>query len=130
VAASFRFKHLFLCGSLVFHVGDEWTEFFYHKMKPWIHYIPVDSNASIHQIRQDTFKKKIQLKKTCYFRELIQFAMENDDVVWDIAQEGRLFIENHLRMKDVTCYWSLLLKKYAGLLKYEPDLDPELIVIA
>jgi EGF-domain serine glucosyl/xylosyltransferase len=64
------------------------------------------------------------------FRELIQFAMENDDVVWDIAQQGRLFIENHLRMKDITCYWSLLLKNYARLLKYEPDLDPELIVIA
>ncbi|OWR43246.1 O-glucosyltransferase rumi [Danaus plexippus plexippus] len=29
VAASFRLKHLFLCKSLVFHVGDEWLEFFY-----------------------------------------------------------------------------------------------------
>ena len=41
VAASFRFKHLFLCSSLVFHVGEEWLEFFYPAMKPWVHYIPV-----------------------------------------------------------------------------------------
>ena len=40
VAASFRLKHLFLCGSLVFHVGDEWDEFFYAALKPWVHYVP------------------------------------------------------------------------------------------
>lgn len=35
VAASFRYKHLFLCKSLVFHVGDEYTEFFYDSLRPW-----------------------------------------------------------------------------------------------
>ena len=35
VAASFRFKHLFLCRSLVFHVGEEWDEFFYAYLIPW-----------------------------------------------------------------------------------------------
>lgn len=33
VAASFRHKHLFLCRSLVFHVGSEWLEFYYPAMK-------------------------------------------------------------------------------------------------
>lgn len=51
VAASFRFKHLFLCGSLVFHVGNEWIEFFYPRMKPWVHYIPVKKGASKEEIR-------------------------------------------------------------------------------
>lgn len=46
VAASFRHKHLFLCRSLVFHVGDEWTEFYYNAMIPWIHYIPVSKDAN------------------------------------------------------------------------------------
>lgn len=46
VAASFRHKHLFLCESLVFHVGKEWVEFYYNAMKPWIHYIPVPKNAT------------------------------------------------------------------------------------
>lgn len=67
VAASFRFKHLFLCNSVVFHVGNEWLEFFYDSMKPWVHYIPV---------RQDLTDA----------RELINFAIENDDVVRKIAK--------------------------------------------
>ncbi|CAM4490367.1 unnamed protein product [Leuciscus chuanchicus] len=46
VAASFRLKHLFLCGSLVFHVGEEWLEFFYSQLKPWVHYIPVKQDLS------------------------------------------------------------------------------------
>lgn len=36
VAASFRYKHLFLCNSLVFNVFDEkneWIEFFYDNLK-------------------------------------------------------------------------------------------------
>ena len=33
VAASFRLKHLFLCRSLVVHVGDAWQEFFYPALK-------------------------------------------------------------------------------------------------
>ena len=46
----FRFKHLFLCGSTVLHVGDEWMEFFYPVMKPWIHFVPVDAKASQEQL--------------------------------------------------------------------------------
>ncbi|KAF4518703.1 hypothetical protein B566_EDAN013722 [Ephemera danica] len=46
VAASFRFKHLFLCGSLVIHVGSEWLEFFYPAMVPWVHYLPLPTSAS------------------------------------------------------------------------------------
>ena len=46
VAASFRFKHLFFCKSVVFHVGEDWLEFFYPAMKPWVHYIPVKQDLS------------------------------------------------------------------------------------
>ncbi|XP_041348590.1 protein O-glucosyltransferase 1-like [Gigantopelta aegis] len=100
VAASFRFKHLFLCDSLVFHVGDEWLEFFYPAMKPWVHYVPV---------KQDLTD----------VRELLIFAKENDDVVREIAKRGRQFIWNHLKMEDVFCYWEKLLKRYAKLLKFK-----------
>ncbi|XP_067684797.1 protein O-glucosyltransferase 1-like [Haliotis asinina] len=100
VAASFRFKHLFLCNSLVFHVGEAWQEFFYSAMKPWVHYIPVSQTL-------DNVK------------ELIMFAKENDHVVKRIAERGRNFIWDHLRMEDVSCYWEKLLKKYNKLLKFK-----------
>lgn len=101
VAASFRFKHLFLCGSLVFHVGDEWLEFFYPQLKPWVHYIPVQQDLSD-------------------IRELLQFVKDNDDVAQEIAMRGKQFILEHLRMQDVSCYWEKLLTEYSHLLTYKP----------
>lgn len=77
VAASFRLKHILLCKSLIFHVGDEWLEFFYVILKPWIHYIPIKANAN---------------KET--MEELIQFAMEHDDIAKEIAENGYNLIWN------------------------------------
>ncbi|XP_027268485.1 protein O-glucosyltransferase 1 isoform X2 [Cricetulus griseus] len=99
VAASFRFKHLFLCGSLVFHVGDEWVEFFYPQLKPWVHYIPVKTDLSNVQ-------------------ELLQFVKANDDIAQEIAKRGSQFIINHLHMNDITCYWESLLTEYSKFLSY------------
>ncbi|XP_070577537.1 protein O-glucosyltransferase 1-like [Ptychodera flava] len=110
VAASFRLKHLFLCKSLVFHVGEEWLEFFYPALKPWVHYIPVKKDLS------DA-------------RDLIEFAMENDEVAQEIAEQGYNFIHDHLRMKDVECYWRKLLLEYAKLLQYKPKRHRELMLI-
>ncbi|XP_038613738.1 protein O-glucosyltransferase 1 isoform X2 [Tachyglossus aculeatus] len=100
VAASFRFKHLFLCGSLVFHVGAEWLEFFYPQLKPWVHYIPVNADLS-------------------NVRELLQFVKENDGLAREIAERGRRFVTDHLRMADVSCYWETLLTEFARVLTYE-----------
>ncbi|XP_057662574.1 O-glucosyltransferase rumi homolog [Diorhabda carinulata] len=112
VAASFRFKHMFLCKSLVFHVGEEWQEFFYQSLKPWFHYIPIRANAN---------KEEIQ--------ELLDFAVNNDEVAKEIAENGYNFIWNHLKLSDVRCYWKKLIKKYTKLLKYKPILDNTLIEI-
>ncbi|XP_043966018.1 protein O-glucosyltransferase 1 isoform X1 [Gambusia affinis] len=101
VAASFRLKHLFLCGSLVFHVGDEWQEFFYPQLKPWVHFVPVKQDLSD-------------------VRELIQFVKENDSVAQDIASRGQEFILNHLQMGEITCYWEKLLSEFSQLLTYKP----------
>uniref|UniRef100_A0A6Q2XVV2 Glycosyl transferase CAP10 domain-containing protein n=1 Tax=Esox lucius TaxID=8010 RepID=A0A6Q2XVV2_ESOLU len=101
VAASFRLKHLFLCGSLVFHVGEEWLEFFYPQLVPWVHYIPVKQDLSD-------------------LRELLLFVKENDDAAQEIAVRGQRFILDHLRMEDVSCYWERVLTEFGGLLKYRP----------
>ncbi|KAK4301723.1 hypothetical protein Pmani_026154 [Petrolisthes manimaculis] len=112
VAASFRYKHLFLCGSLVFHVGDEWIEFFYPKMKPWVHYIPVQPKTSKDEIR-----------------ELLEFCEANDELVSQVAERGYQFIRDHLRMKEVLCYWRRLLRSYADLLQYDVQRNRQLIEI-
>lgn len=112
VAASFRLKHLFLCKSLVFHVGNEWKEFFYDAMKPWIHYIPIKS-----------YPTKEELKN------MIEFFQKHDDLAESIALKGYRFIWDHLRMKDIECYWEKLLNEYSKLIKYDVKLDERLIEI-
>lgn len=110
VAASFRLKHLFLCKSLVFHVGDEWQEFFYESLKPWVHYIPIKSNPSLEELEK-----------------MLLFFKEHDDLAKEIAERGFNHIWNNLRMKDVSCYWRKLLKSYAKLIKFDVTLDKNLI---
>lgn len=112
VAASFRFKHLFLCRSLVFHVGDEWLEFFYPAMKPWVHFIPVPKNAD----EEELFN-------------LIEFAKEHPDLSQKIADRGASFVKNNLRMLDVGCYWRDLLRKYTEYLTYKVVRDPKLKLV-
>uniref|UniRef100_A0A3Q0SM13 Protein O-glucosyltransferase 1 n=1 Tax=Amphilophus citrinellus TaxID=61819 RepID=A0A3Q0SM13_AMPCI len=102
VAASFRLKHLFLCGSLVFHVGNEWQEFFYPQLKPWVHYIPVKQDLSD-------------------VRELLEFVKENDGIAQEIATRGKEFILSHLQMQDISCYWERLLTEFSQLLTYKPQ---------
>ncbi|KAG7263675.1 hypothetical protein CRUP_031974 [Coryphaenoides rupestris] len=93
VAASFRLKHLFLCGSLVFHVGDEWQEFFYGQLRPWVHYVPLKQDLSD-------------------VRQLLQFVKQHDGIAQDIALRGQRHILDHLKMEDVSCYWEKLLSQF------------------
>uniref|UniRef100_A0A182NCX2 Glycosyl transferase CAP10 domain-containing protein n=1 Tax=Anopheles dirus TaxID=7168 RepID=A0A182NCX2_9DIPT len=112
VAASFRFKHLFLCRSLVFHVGDEWQEFFYPALKPWVHYVPVPVRSSPQQLE-----------------ELIRFFQEHDELARDIADRGYEHVWNNLRIADVECYWKKLLKRYGKLIRYTVERDVSLIEV-
>lgn len=113
VAASFRFKHLFLCGSLVFHVGQDWIEFFYPAMVPWYHYIPVASDAS----KED-------------LTDLLQFARNHPDIAQQIARQGQEFVEQNLRMEDIECYWVRLLRLYSSKLAFIPSKNQDLISVS
>ncbi|XP_068629158.1 O-glucosyltransferase rumi homolog [Battus philenor] len=110
VAASFRFKHLFLCKSLVFHVGEEWLEFFYPSLKPWVHYVPISPKANGDDITK-----------------YIEYFEQNSSLSKEIADLGFQNIWDNLRTKEIKCYWRSLLKNYAKLLKYEVTKDENLI---
>ncbi|XP_067618784.1 O-glucosyltransferase rumi-like [Eurosta solidaginis] len=112
VAASFRFKHLFLCNSLVFHVGNEWNEFFYFAMKPWVHYVPLKSYPSELEIEN-----------------ILKFFIDHDELAREIAKRGRKFILEHLRMQDIECYWKKLVLEYQKLLRFSVQSDPDFILI-
>jgi len=102
VAASFRHRHLFLCKSVVLHVGEEWIEFYYPLMKPWVHYVPIKTDFS------DAAKH-------------LKFIMNNDDIAQRIATAGYDFIMTHLRMEDVAFYWYKLLRDYSKLITWKVE---------
>jgi protein glucosyltransferase len=93
VAASFRLRHLFLCGSLVLHVGSDWIEFFYNRLEPWYHYIPITTD--LHDVEK-----------------ILLFVQNNDRLAGKIARQGRDFIWNYLTMENVELYWKELLLEY------------------
>ncbi|EDW80613.2 uncharacterized protein Dwil_GK11623 [Drosophila willistoni] len=106
ISASFRLRHILLCKSLVLHVGQEWQEFFYSSLKPWIHYVPVGSNASEEDLEG-----------------LILYLRQHDDLAEEIAERGFQFVWQQLRMKDILCYWRQLLQEYAKLLSYNVEME-------
>ena len=109
MAASFRFKHLFLCRSLVFHVGtpgDDFIEFFYEALQPWVHYVPVNEDLSD-------------------LEEKISWAKENDEEARAIAEAGYDFIVRNLTYDDVKEYWRELLSEYSKLLRFDVRKHPD-----
>ncbi len=109
VAASFRLRHVMLCGSAVLHVGQDWLEFFYEDLRPWLHYVPVPEAA-------DAFAEEV--------RHLLEFAKAHDDVMREIGERGADFVWRHLSMDNIACYWRRLLRRYARLLRYKVTLEP------
>ena len=98
VAASFRHKHLFLCGSLVLHFGDQrddWLEFYYPAMRPWVHYVPVSQDSADLEL-------------------ILRWVREHDEEAKAIAQRGQKFVIDNLNMDDVSIYWKELLTAYGN----------------
>ena len=58
------------------------------------------------------------------------FASEEGDTTGRrIAQRGRDFIWENLRMSDVECYWRTLLERYSRLLDFEPKKGKDYVEI-
>ena len=92
--------------------GNDWLEFFYKEMKPWVHYIPISTKATINELES-----------------AITWALNNDAAAEKIAQAGYDFVDTFLTVDNVECYWKELLQRYQKLLKYEVEQNPVLIKI-
>jgi hypothetical protein len=114
-AASFRHRHLFLCNSLVLHVGEEWLEFYYPNMKPWVSLFGsvvlrcVGRSADSPRVRCVLLRMQVHyIPVSADFsdaEELIRFVHANDALVRRVAQAGHDWVKQHLRMDDVANYW-------------------------
>ncbi len=110
VAASFRLKNVLACGGLVFYVDPQWVEFFYAKLVPGEHYVPLSLDVE-------------EAART------VEALRADDARARRIARNGRDFIEKHLTLAHVRSYWLDLLKDYSSLQRFEPRRDPSLVLI-
>lgn len=110
VAASFRLKNVLACGGLVFYVEPRWVEFFYSKLVPGEHYVPLSLDVE-------------EAART------VESLRADDARARRIARNGRDFIEKHLTLAHVRRYWLDLLEDYASLQRFEPRPDPGLVLI-
>ena len=97
-------------------------------MIPWYHYIPVP----------DAKHGSTDGEQMDIIEDLLQFLKHNDEDLGDrngqfiaqqIASNGRKFIQDNLRMKDVEDYWYHLLSSYIKLLDFKPALNKDYIKI-
>lgn len=108
VAASFRLKNVLACGSLVLYVSPTWEEFFYPRLVPWVHYVPVGEDPAEAQ-------------------QIVGFLVRHDAIAAAIAANGREFIERRLTFEAVETYWRTLLVAYGARLTFAPTPDPALV---
>lgn len=136
VAASFRFKFLFLCKSLVFHIGEEdwnenFVEFFYKNLIPYYHYVPIRGPTRTRRDREDYQPLPVNHKDQDLTRYYLDFFMRNPRKAKIIADNGYNFIKQHLTFDNIDKYWYRLLLGYQKLCQFPPqkvDLDKSKLI--
>ena len=111
---SARLKYLLLCGSLVLHNDNGWSEFYYHHLQNGQHFI---STAQLN--------KSSDL--TVGLTDLIQELETNPRSTHLIAQAGQQFAVNVLSPENVREYWYKLLLAYAKLQTFDVELHPKAV---
>ena len=89
-----RSTHLFSSGSLVFKPDSVFSEWYYHNLRPWVHYVPV------HEFLEDVV-------------EQVEWIKANPAAAMCIANNAKIFAKQHLTKENVACYWWRLLSAWA-----------------
>ena len=89
--AAYRFPYLLAGGSLVLKQDSAYYEHFYHRLEPWVHYVPVERDIG------DLVKR-------------LEWARENDEKAREMARNAAQFVEDHLLPEQLYCYIFQLLK--------------------
>lgn len=110
VAASFRYRHLFLCRSVVLNVKSRWIEFFYRALRPWYHYVPLDEEAK-------------------NLLSIVRFLGNYPQIAERIAENGFDFVSKHLTEDSALCYWIELLTRYQSLITYKVKPEKDYILV-
>ncbi|MFY9824865.1 MAG: glycosyl transferase family 90 [Thermoanaerobaculia bacterium] len=110
ISSTHRLRMMMACGGLVLYVQPTWMEFYYYKLVPWKHFVPLPLDPAEGQ-------------------RVLDFLVAHDELAQRIARNGREFIEKELTLEEVDRYWADLLKEYAALQRFQPQKDPGFVAV-
>ena len=90
----------FLCSSSLVFLVQGMDEWFYDRIKPWIHYIPVALDFSD-------------------LEERVQWALDNEWEAQAIVRRANRAVRQETRQEDMDCYWFRFLLEYGSLMKVD-----------
>ncbi len=102
ISSSHRLRMMMACGGLVLYVEPSWMEFYYYRLVPWKHFVPLPLDPAEGQ-------------------RVLDYLVAHDDLARRIAGNGKEFIERELTLAEVERYWADLLREYAALLRFKPQ---------
>jgi hypothetical protein len=110
ISSSHRLRMMMACGGVVLYVQPTWMEFYYYKLVPWKHFVPLPLDPAAGQ-------------------KVLDFLETHQDVARKIASNGREFIASELTIEEVDRYWVDLLREYAALQRFTPKKDPAFVEV-
>ena len=111
---SARLKYLLLCGSVVVHSDNGWSEFYYHMLQHGQHFVKTKELVETSDI-------------TNGLTDLVKHLELNPDESRLIAEAGQQFAISVLSPQNIREYWYKLLVAYSELQTYTVELHPDAI---
>lgn len=92
-------QSLLWTGATIFLYDSPYSEFYYHRLKPWLHYVPVNGTN---------------------LPDRVAWAQANPLDAWRLAVVGARTARRHLSGSAVGEYWRALLRTWARLQRFTP----------
>jgi len=96
-------QFLLWAGATVFVLDCPYYEFYYHRLQPWQHYVPVNVSS---------------------IGERYAWAQANEAAAAGIAWRGRAAAREHIGPRHFADYWAQLLTAYTALLDFKLEAPP------
>jgi len=91
----------FLCSNSLVFLVEGMSEWFYDRLTPWVHYVPVSLDLSDLEAR-------------------VQWAIDHDGEAQAIVKRANKVMSEQTRGEDTECYWYRFLLEYGALWQHNP----------
>ena len=110
---SHRLLKLLAINSVVIKEETADVEFYYHLLKPHVHYVPFEFKM--------TNARNLKTARSNLL-DVVRMAMQNDAAMRRVAEQAHALVHTHLCHAARRCYLHELLRRYGRKMTYKPAL--------